>query len=145
MLRRSQDPPERASGCIDTPFIGGDVHATTSGLSCGRERSPEAALLRGRVVSEELGGLPGAGLEGLWVTLHASDAGGGPLQLDALPPARAEQQTGPGGSFSIARTGAHGQEYVLAVRLEPDSPPLAARRVDGPIGTAELVVTVPMN
>ena len=111
-VRGPRDTAERPSGCIDTPFIAGDVRSTSSGVSCGRERSPDAALLRGRVVREELGSLPGAGLEGVWVTLHPLE--GDFAQLDALPPAKAETETGPQGLFSIALTGA--KEYVIVVK-----------------------------
>lgn len=140
-LRAPQDTPQpRPSGCIDTPLIGADHRSTTSGVSCGRERSPEASLLRGRVLAEELGGLPGAGIEGLWVTLHRLEDG--PLRLDALPPAKAEAKTGPQGSFSIQRSGA--REYVIAVRAQLDGPVLTARRVEvtGVEPASELVLTV---
>jgi hypothetical protein len=144
-LRRPQAAPQpRPSGCIDTPFIGGDHRATTAGINCGRERSPEASLLRGRVVGEVLGGLPGAGIEGVWVTLHPLDpVEDRPLQLDVLPPAKVEVQTGPQGSFSVGLRGA--EAYVIVVRAQRGSPPLAARRVEvaDVERSGELVLTVP--
>ncbi|KIG16908.1 hypothetical protein DB30_04070 [Enhygromyxa salina] len=127
-VRAPQQTGPRPSGCIDTPFIGGDAVATTA-VTCGRERSPNASILRGRVVSEELGGLPGAGIEGVWVTLHPLDDR--PLRLDALPPAIAQTQTGPQGSFAVPLGRRSAIAYVIAVRLEPDSAPLTAQRVEG--------------
>ena len=102
----------------------------SSGIRCGREPSPIAALVRGRVVSEIMSGLPGLGQEALWVTLHAID---GPREIGRLPPARAETQTGPQGAFTIPLDGAG--VYVIAVRAERGGPVIAARRIEA---TAEV-------
>ncbi|MFO7562138.1 MAG: hypothetical protein R6X02_05815 [Enhygromyxa sp.] len=135
-------PTERSTGCIDTPFIGPDHRSTTSGVQCGREASPEALLLRGRVVRETLAGLPGEGLEALLVSVHAV-AGRSPLSH--LPPAQAETKTDPQGAFVVPLT--HVGEYVIAVRAEPRGPVLAARRVqaglDEPLPELLLLVAQP--
>ena len=96
-------------------------------------------MLRGRVVGEGPGGLPGGGIEGVWVTVHAIR---GPLQLDRLPPALAEVESGPQGSFAVARGG--GGEVVVVVRATPDGPVLAAKRL-APVNDAEpeLVLQIP--
>jgi hypothetical protein len=111
-----------------------------TGVGCGREASPAGALLRGRVVSEAPGGLPGVGLEGVWVTVHVLR---GPLQIDRLPAAAAEVETGPQGSFALPRTSAG--EIVVVVRAERGGPVLAAHRLDAiaEAPTAELVLRIP--
>lgn len=141
--RPPEGMPERPSGCIDTPYIGGDQRATTTGTRCGRKASKDPVLLRGRVGTQDERGLPGPALEGAWVTIHPLE--GGPLRLEALPPARAESRTGPQGSFSISLFGAG--EYVLAVRLERSGPMLAARRIQAQAAdrTPELSLLVPLD
>ena len=131
---------ERPSGCIDTPFVGPDHRSTTSGVQCGREASPGAVTLRGRVVSESIAGLPGAGLEALWVSVHAVDGGS---ELARLPPARAQTRTDPQGAFAVSLTRVG--EYVITVRGEPDGPVLAARRIDarGDEPLPELLLLIP--
>lgn len=100
-------------------------------------------MLVGRVVREELGGLPGAAIEGAWVTLHSVERGR-PPHFDALPPAIAQAQTGPQGDFVLAPSATlEGHELLLAVWLDLDQTPLALRPVEG-VG-AELVLTVRMN
>jgi hypothetical protein len=116
---------ERPTGCIDTPFISPDHRSTTTGVQCGgREAAPKAMMLRGRVVGESVAGLPGAGLEALWVSAHAVE---GNTALTRLPPARAETRTNPQGAFALPL--AIAGEYVIAVRAEPGGPVLAAQRI----------------
>jgi hypothetical protein len=136
---------ERPTGCIDTPFISPDHRSTTTGVGCGREASPAGALVRGRVVSEGPAGLPGAGREGVWVAVHVIR---GPLQLDRLPAAAAEVETGPQGSFTLPRTSAG--EIVVVVRAKRGGPVLAARRLEPSAesptresASAELVLRIP--
>ncbi len=99
-------------------------------------------LLRGRVVGETASGLPGPGLEGVWVSVHVFH---GAVQLTRLPPARAETKTGPQGAFAISLNGAG--EYVIAVRAEPDGPVLTARRIvtSSANRPADLMLTVPLD
>lgn len=128
-LRVAPELAERPRGCIDTPLIAGGHRAEINGVECGRAASRDAVLLRGRVSTQLANGLPGAPLEGVWVTIHPIDPGAsGPLGLEALPPARAEARTGPQGSFSISLAGAG--EYVVAVRMDPGASPIAARRFE---------------
>jgi hypothetical protein len=125
-VRRPQHPSERPTGCIDTPHIGGDHRATTTGIPCGgRPHSAKAVLVHGRVTALVAGELPGAGIEDLWVGVHP--LGSGPVIVDALPAARGESRTGPQGTFSISFVGTG--EYVVTVRAEASGPVLAARRV----------------
>jgi hypothetical protein len=141
-LRAPDELAPRTTGCIDTPFIGPDQQRSTAGVQCGREASPITMTVRGRVVAQSGGGLPGAGLEGLRVCVHAID---GALQLDRLPPALAETTTGPQGAFviSLPHAGEHlTGEYLIAVRAEPDGPVLAARRIEAASTTSELVLLV---
>ncbi|PRQ04240.1 hypothetical protein ENSA5_09500 [Enhygromyxa salina] len=95
------------------------------------------------MVSEALPGLPGPGLEDLWVTSHP--VAGGSARVDALGPAHAESKTGPQGVFSIALTEA--REHVIVVRADPTGPALAARRIDtGPDAPRDqLILTVPQQ
>lgn len=124
--RRPQHPPERPTGCIDTPHIGGDHRATTSGIGCGgRPNSGKTVLVHGRVTALIDGGLPGPGIEDLWVSVHP--IGRDPSMVDALPPARAQTQTGPQGTFRLSFDGTG--EYIVTVRSEASGPVLAARRV----------------
>jgi hypothetical protein len=117
-------PSERPTGCIDTPLIGGDHRATTTGIRCGgRPDSAKAVIVHGRVTALVEGGLPGPGVENLWVSVHP--LGGG--IVDGLPAARAETQTGPQGTFSLSFVGTG--EYVVTVRAQASGPVLAARRV----------------
>ena len=139
-LRQPSDSPGRTDGCIDTPFIGGDEQATPSGIQCGRADSGEVVLLRGRVVGEALSGLPGAGLEGLWVGLH--NLGDGAVNLAALPPPMAETKTGPQGSFTLP-AGIAG-ERMIAVRLKPDGRLLAAQRLSA-TEAGEITLFVPLD
>jgi hypothetical protein len=140
--RAPDESAQRPTGCIDTPFISPDHRSTTSGVQCGREASPVGLLLRGRVVSETSTGLPGVGIEALWVSVHAIDHS---AQVDRLPPARAETQSGPQGAFAVRLT--YVGEYVIAVRAEPGGPVLAARRIstdlDAPL--PELLLVVPQH
>jgi hypothetical protein len=130
-VRRPQHPSERPTGCIDTPHIGGDHRATTSGIRCGaRPHTGETMLLHGHVTMQIEGGLPGPGVEDLWVGVHP--LGRGPVQLDALPPARAETKTGPQGSFSLSFVGTG--EYLVTVRAQPTGPVLTVRRVTANAG-----------
>lgn len=123
---RPRAPSDRPTGCIDTPHIGGDHRATTSGISCGgRPHSGKTVLVHGRVTALIDDGLPGAGIENLWVGVHS--LGRGPVVIDALPAARAETRTGPQGEFSISFVGTG--EYVITVRADASGPALAARRV----------------
>ncbi|PRQ07966.1 hypothetical protein ENSA7_24050 [Enhygromyxa salina] len=80
------------------------------------------------MVSEELGGLPGAGIEGVWVTIHPLDDHA--FRLEALPPMISQAQTGPQGEFAVALGRRRALAYVIAVRTEPDSAPLTARPVE---------------
>ncbi|MCA9699238.1 MAG: hypothetical protein KC431_17065 [Myxococcales bacterium] len=140
-FRQPGDYPERPSGCIDTPFIGPDAHTTSSGVVCGRQRRSTAALLRGRVVSGMPGGLPGPGLEGMWITVHAGE---GPVGSQLSAP-RTETQSGPQGSFSCSVGVADGngaEELVLVVRKTPDGPVLAAKRVRAVAGENPDVILI---
>ena len=141
-LRQPSDTAVRTEGCIDTPFIAGDSRATSSGIQCGRAQASEGLQLRGRVVVEELGGLPGAGLEGLWVGVHVR--GDRPLNLDAFPLAHAETETGPGGRFALLIEASG--ELMVAIRVEAGGRLLAARRValQGP-ADPELSLLVPLD
>jgi hypothetical protein len=131
--RRPRAPSDRPTGCIDTPHIGGDHRATTTGIGCGG-RPGHTVLLHGRVTMLVDGGLPGPGVEGLLVGVHPF---GG--QLDHLPPARAESKTGPQGEFSLSFIGSG--EYVVTVRAEASGPVLAARRITAEAGDR----TEPLN
>lgn len=135
-LRQPNELAPRTTGCIDTPFIGPDQLRSTAGVQCGREASPTAVTVRGRVVAQVSGGLPGAGLESLRVYVHAID---GAVQLDRLAPALAESTTGPQGAFAVAFTGVG--ECLIVVRAEPGGPVLAARRIDA-VSTSALVLMV---
>jgi hypothetical protein len=86
-------------------------------------------LLHGRVTVLVAGGLPGPGVEALWVGVHPL---GGTVQLDALPPARAETKTGPQGEFQLSFVGSG--EYVVTVRAQASGPVLAARRLSADAG-----------
>jgi hypothetical protein len=126
--RRPRDPSDRPTGCIDTPHIGGDHRATTTGIRCGgHSRAAQTVLLHGRVTML-VDGLPGPGVEAMWVGVHPFSSG----QLDALPPARAETKTGPQGEFRLWFVGSG--EYVVTVRAEASGPVLAARRVTADAG-----------
>jgi hypothetical protein len=118
--RRPKDPSDRPTGCIDTPHIGGDHRATTTGIRCGG-RPGHGVLVHGRV-TVLVDGLPGPGVEAMWVGVHPF---GG--QLDVLPPARAETKTGPQGEFQLSFVGSG--EYVVTVRTHASGPVLAARRI----------------
>jgi hypothetical protein len=121
--RPPRPTPDRPTGCIDTPHIGGDPNATTTGIRCGaRPHTGETVLLQGRVTTQVDGGLPGPGVEGLWVGVHPF--GGGP--------ARAETKTGPQGEFHLSFVGSG--EYLVSVRAEASGPVLAARRVSANAG-----------
>lgn len=122
---RPRHPSERPTGCIDTPHIGGDHRATTSGINCGgRPHSAKTVLIHGRVTALIEGGLPGPGVEGLWVSVHVF--GGDSVTLGAST-ARAETKTGPQGAFTLSFVGTG--EYVVSVRAQASGPVLAARRV----------------
>lgn len=137
-LRQPDELAPRTTGCIDTPFVGPDHRSSTVGVQCGREASPTAVTLRGRVVAQR-GGLPGAGLEHLRVYVHAID---GALQLDRLPPALVETVTGPQGAFAVSLE--HVGECLLVVRAEATGPVLAARRL-ACVSTSDLVLPVPQE
>lgn len=125
-VRRPPAASDRPTGCIDTPHIGGDHRATTTGINCGgRPHSAKTVLVHGRVTALIEGGLPGAGVEGLWVGVHL--LAGGPVIVDALPAARAETTTGPQGTFSLSFVGTG--EYVVTVRARASGPVLAAQRL----------------
>jgi hypothetical protein len=76
--------------------------------------------VHGRVTALIEGGLPGPGVEDLWVSVHVF---GG----DALSAARAETQTGPQGTFTLSFVGTG--EYIVSVRAQAAGPVLAARRI----------------
>jgi hypothetical protein len=137
-LRGPDEYAERTTGCIDTPIISPE-HRPTTGVQCGREASPIEAWLRGRVVADA-GGLPGVGLEAMTVSVHATS---GALQLDRLPPAHAETETGPQGAFAISLPNVG--ECLIVVRAEPGGPVLAAQRIQitDAARVPELVLLVP--
>ncbi|HVI00946.1 MAG TPA: hypothetical protein VM869_19650 [Enhygromyxa sp.] len=135
-LRQPDELAPRTTGCIDTPFVGPDHRSSTAGVQCGREASPTVVTLRGRVVAEASGGLPGAGLEHLRVHVHAID---GALRLDRLPPALVESTTGPQGAFAVSLE--HVGECLIVVRPESGGPVLAARRIEC-VSTSDLVLLV---
>jgi hypothetical protein len=137
-LRSPDEYAARTTGCIDTPFIGPDQRSA-SGVQCGREASPTAVQLRGRVVADA-GGLPGAGLEAMTVSVHVTS---GALQLERLPPARAETETGPQGVFALSLPNVG--ECLIVVRAEPGGRVLAARRIEitDAAQMPELVLLVP--
>ena len=141
-FRAPDESAQRPTGCIDTPFISPDHRSTTTGVQCGREASPASMVLRGRVVRETATGLPGSGVEALWVSVHAFD---GSSPIDRLPPAQADTRSGPQGAFAVPLT--YVGEYVIAVRAEPGGPVLAARRItadlDAPL--SELLLVVPSS
>jgi hypothetical protein len=83
-------------------------------------------LVHGRVTALVEGGLPGTGVEDLWVGVHPLERG--LVSIDALPAARAETKTGPQGAFSLSFVGTG--EYVVTVRAQASGPVLAARRVN---------------
>lgn len=126
----------RSTGCLDTPFTGADRRST---VQCGREPSPKAPLLRGRVVAETPAGLPGAGLESVGVFVHEYVGG----SLDRLPPPLVEARTDPQGAFAVPLLRAG--EYVITVRVDPAGPVLAARRIHVRADEAppELLLLVP--
>jgi hypothetical protein len=82
-------------------------------------------LVHGRVTALTEGGLPGPGVEHLWVGVHP--IGHDPSMVDALPAARAQTETGPQGAFSLSFVGTG--EYIVTVRAQAAGPVLAARRV----------------
>jgi hypothetical protein len=125
-IRPPSDLPDRPTGCIDTPHIGGVHHAPSPGIRCGaRPHTGDTVLLHGRVTMQVEGGLPGPGAEGLWVGVHL--LGRGPVQFDALPPARAETKTGPQGAFSLSFVGTG--DYIVTVRANSTGPVLTAQRI----------------
>jgi hypothetical protein len=83
-------------------------------------------LVHGHVTALIDGGLPGPGVEDLWVGVHS--LGRGPVMVDALPAARAETKTGPQGAFRLSFVGTG--EYIVTVRSEASGPVLAAQRVN---------------
>jgi hypothetical protein len=142
--RPPRDSPDRPTGCIDTPHIGGDHRATTTGIRCGaRPHTGDTVLLHGRVTMQVESGLPGPGVEGMWVGAHP--LGRGPVQLDALPRARAETTTGPQGAFRLSFAGAG--EYLITVRANSTGPVLAAQRIVAQSGdpSPPLQLQIPRN
>lgn len=125
-LRRPSPAEPRPTGCIDAPFIAGDPQAANNMAGCGRARSLDAGHVSGRVTKLLAGGLPGPAAEGLRVSIHP--IGEARLNLDALPPARAEVVTDPQGAFTFQMAGRGA--FVIVVRATPTGPILAARRID---------------
>lgn len=113
---------DRPTGCIDTPFL--DERRTSAGVQCGRRDRADVVVLRGRVQGLRPDGLPGAGLEGLWVSVHLVDVADG----GRAGPALAEVQSGPQGEFSLTVEGAEG-ELLVAARAQRGGATLAARRL----------------
>jgi hypothetical protein len=81
-------------------------------------------VVRGRVQRLGPDGLPGAGLEGLWVSVHLVDV----EDHGRAGPALAEVQSGPQGEFAVTVEGAGG-ELLVAVRAERGGATLGARRL----------------
>lgn len=139
---RAYTPPSpnyaRGSGCIDTPFVGRDAPAGSGGVQCGRRASNLEVSVRGRVVGMQ-GGLPGQGLEGLWITVHP-DAGG----VDSIAAEKA--QTGPQGQFEVHLRSA-GEQLVAVRRGSERGAVVAARRVDPAVDDmgSELVLYVELG
>src|SRR5262249_2756208 len=95
-------------------------------IRCGaRPHTGETVLLHGRVTMQVESGLPGPAAEGVWVSVHL--IGRSEVRFDALPPARAQTQTGPQGTFSLSFVGTG--EYLVTVRPNQTGPVLAAQRV----------------
>jgi hypothetical protein len=138
--RANQPTGERTTGCIDTPFIAPDSGSgsATSGIQCGREPTPSAQLVRGRVVSATASGLPGPSLAGVWVSVHLVR---GALEAGTLPPVHAEVVTNPQGEFVISVAGA--AEVVLGVRTSVDGSVFPARRLAAADERREIVLIVP--
>lgn len=140
-LRPPSDAPGRSEGCIDTPFIAGDERATRAGIQCGREARGDVTMISGQVVGEALSGLPGPGLEGLWVGVHS--LGDGAVNLDALPLPTAETTTGPQGRFSLPARAAG--ELMIAVRIDAGGRLLAAQRLAPGAATGPISLVVPLD
>jgi hypothetical protein len=140
-LRQPGDLPERSTGCIDTPYLGNDPGTRTTGIVCGRARSADAGVLEGRVIEQLAGGLPGGAAEGLLVSVHVLDET--PLNLDALPPARAQGTTNAQGEFSLARV--LQSRVVVVVRARPGGPILAARVLERLEAPASMSLSVPAS
>lgn len=127
-------PAGRPSGCVDTPFLGPDPYTASRGIDCTHQsRRTRVTSLRGKVVAEVLGALPGAGLEKMLVSVHASE--GLPL---------AETTTDAQGAFELTATLRPGT-YFVAVRAAPDQAALAIQKVEIVDGAtpSELLLRVP--
>jgi hypothetical protein len=126
-LHSPSDVPEgRPSGCVETPFLGPDAYNASRGIDCSPRTSRAAVtLLRGKVVAEVLTGLPGPGLEGMLVSLHASE---GTPMLSHLPKAIAETTTDAQGAFVLSAVLRSGT-YFVAVRPAIDQPAVAIQQV----------------
>jgi hypothetical protein len=100
-------------------------------------------VLRGKVVAEVLSGLPGQGLEGMLVTVHASE--GTPV-LDRMPESLAETITDAQGAFVLSTVLREGT-YIVAVRRAADQPALAVQQVvvDERESQGELLLRVPVD
>lgn len=120
-------PAGRSSGCVDTPFLGPDPYNAGQGIDCRprTSRRTQVTTLRGKVVAEVLGGLPGAGLEGMFVSIHASE---GIAVLSRLPSVLAETTTDAQGGFVLSAVLRPGT-YIVAVRPEPDEAAVAIQQV----------------
>ena len=97
--------------------------------------------LRGRVVAEAIGGLPGEGLEGLWIGVHA--VGDRAVNLASLPPPVVEGETTVGGSFALIVSGT--TELLVVVRERAGGELLAAQRVSAASLDGELQLLVPRD
>jgi hypothetical protein len=135
-------PSGRPSGCVDTPFLGPDAYNAGRGIDCApRISRTHVTQLRGKVVAEVLGGLPGPGLEAMLVSVHASE--GTPV-VGHLSAPLAEATTDAQGAFVLSAVLRPGT-YFVAVRREPDQPAVAIQQVaivDGDSQT-DLLLRVP--
>ena len=137
-LRQPDEYLDRTTGCIDTPFLAPSTNRAGAGVVCGREPRATVVLVRGRVVADS-GGLPGAGLADLLVSVHAE--AGGP---SGLSPALSEVRTGAQGDFSM--TIDEGGELYVVVRRSAGEPVLSIRPLRATPGVDRpLVVTVQLD
>lgn len=134
----------RPSGCVDTPFLGPDNYNAGRGIDCTpRTSGASVTMLRGKVVAEALAGLPGAGLEGMLVSVHP--ATGTPV-LSRLPKPLAEATTDAQGAFVLSAVLGEGT-YFVAVRPAADQAAVTVQQVSivERDSQTELLLRVPID
>jgi hypothetical protein len=137
-------PTGRPSGCVDTPFLGPDPYNASRGIDCTpRTSRASVTMLRGKVVEEALAGLPGAGLEGMLVSVHPAS---GTPTLSRLPKPLAEATTDAQGSFVLSAVLGAGT-YFVAVRPSADQAAVTIQQVSvvERDSQTELLLRVPVD